>query len=222
MKPDNPIRLKVCGMRDARNMIEVAALHPDYMGFIFYRNSKRAVPLNFRIPNGFPSGIKRVGVFVDESTSAILNLVREFSLDFVQLHGEESPRQCEELRAAGPGVIKVFAIGAAFDFKTVEPFKSVVNYFLFDTKGAEYGGTGKVFDWRILQQYDQKVPFFLSGGLSPGNIHDVARLRGMNLHALDVNSGVEVRPGLKDVEKIKKLQSLTSPPAPLRGGEGRS
>jgi phosphoribosylanthranilate isomerase len=209
-------------MRDANNMIEVAALHPDYMGFIFYRNSKRAVPLNFQIPNDFPSGIKRVGVFVNESIPAILNLVKEFSLDFVQLHGEESPLRCEELGAAGVGVIKVFSIGAAFDFKTVEPFKNVVNYFLFDTKGAEYGGTGTVFDWQMLQQYNQEVPFFLSGGLSPGNIHDVARLRGMNLHALDVNSGVEVKPGLKDVEKIKKVQSLTSPPAPLRSGEGRS
>lgn len=214
MKPDNPIRLKVCGMRDAVNMIEVAALHPDYMGFIFYRDSKRAVPSNFQIPNDFPSGIKRVGVFVNESTPTILNLVKKFSLDFAQLHGEESPRRCEELRAAGVGVIKVFAIGAAFDFKTVEPFKNVVNYFLFDTKGAEYGGTGTVFDWRMLQQYDQEVPFFLSGGLSPENIHHVAQLRGMNLHAVDVNSGVEVRPGFKDVVKIKELQSFTSPPSP--------
>ena len=86
-----------------------------------------------------------------------------------------------------------------------------MDYFLFDTKGAGYGGTGTVFDWRMLKKYDQEVPFFLSGGLSPENIHDVAMLRGMNLHALDVNSGVEVKPGVKDVEKIKKLQSLTSP-----------
>jgi phosphoribosylanthranilate isomerase len=206
MKADNPIRLKVCGMRDTGNMIEVAALHPDYMGFIFYRNSKRAVPLNFQIPKDFPSSVKRVGVFVNESTYVILNLVKEFSLDFVQLHGEESGRQCEELHAADIGVIKVFGIGAAFDFKTLEPYKNVVNYFMFDTKGAEYGGTGTVFDWRMLQQYDQEVPFFLSGGISPGNIRDVAQLRGMNLHAVDVNSGVEVRPGFKDVEKIKKLR----------------
>jgi phosphoribosylanthranilate isomerase len=212
MNLDNPIRLKVCGMRDANNMIEVAALHPDYMGFIFYRNSKRAVPLNFQIPNDFPSYIKRVGVFVNESASIILNLVKEFSLDFVQLHGEESPRRCEELRGAGVGVIKVFAIDAVFDFKSTALFKNAVNYLLFDTKGAEYGGTGTVFDWRMLQQYDQEVPFFLSGGLSPGNIRDVSQLRGMNLHALDVNSGVEVKPGLKDVEKIKKVQSIVFSP----------
>ena len=109
MTSNNAIELKVCGMRDPENMIEVAALHPDYMGFIFYRNSKRAVPSNFQIPKDFPSGIKRVGVFVNESTSTILKLVKKFSLDFVQLHGEESPRRCEELRNAGVGVIKVFA-----------------------------------------------------------------------------------------------------------------
>jgi phosphoribosylanthranilate isomerase len=219
-------------MRDPENMIAVAALHPDYMGFIFYRNSKRVVPSNFQIPKDFPSGIKRVGVFVNESTSTILSLVGKFSLDFVQLHGEESPRQCEELRTAGVGVIKVFALSGDFDFKTLEPFKKVVNYFLFDTKGADYGGTGTLFDWRILKKYDQEVPFFLSGGLSPENIHDVAMLRGMNLLALDVNSGVEAKPGLKDIGKIKKLQALTSPPAcakasagkpaPLRDGEGSS
>jgi phosphoribosylanthranilate isomerase len=209
-------------MRDPENMIAVAALHPDYMGFIFYRNSKRVVPSNFQIPKDFPSGIRRVGVFVNESTTTILDLVRKFSLDFVQLHGEEPPGQCKELRTAGVGVIKVFALSGDFDFKTLEPFKKVVDYFLFDTKGADYGGTGTVFDWRILKKYDQEVPFFLSGGLSPENIHDVAMLRGMNLLALDVNSGVEVRPGLKDVEKIERLQALTSPPAPLRGGEGSS
>src|SRR5258706_1785933 len=193
-------------MRDPENMIEVAALHPDYMGFIFYRNSKRAVPPDFQIPIDFPSGIKRVGVFVNESTSTILNLVRKFSLDFVQLHGEEPARQCEVLHTEGVGVIKVFAIDGAFDFKTMEPFKTVANYFMFDTKGADYGGTGTVFNWRRLQQYDQQVPFFLSGGLSPGNIQEVGSLRGMNLHAIDMNSGVEVKPGFKDVEKIKRLQ----------------
>ena len=206
MKSDHPIQLKVCGMRDPENMIAVAALRPDYMGFIFYRNSKRAVPSDFQIPKDFPSGIKRVGVFVNESMPAMLSLVRKFSLDFIQLHGEESPLQCEELRTAGVGVIKAFALSPGFDFKTLEPFKKVVDYFLFDNKGVDYGGTGTAFDWGMLKEYDQEVPFFLSGGLSLENIHDVALLEGMNLHAVDVNSGVEVRPGLKDVGKIKKLR----------------
>ena len=219
MRSDHPIKLKVCGMRDPENMIAVAALRPDYMGFIFYRNSKRAVPVDFQIPKDFPSGIKRVGVFVNQSTSTILSLVGKFSLDYVQLHGEESPLQCEELRTAGVGVIKAFALSRGFDFKTLEPFKKAVDYFLFDNKGTDYGGTGTAFDWGMLKEYDQEVPFFLSGGLSLENIHDVALLEGMNLHAVDVNSGVEIRPGLKDVGKIKRLQGLTSPPAPLRDGE---
>jgi phosphoribosylanthranilate isomerase len=95
-----------------------------------------------------------------------------------------------------------------FDFKTLAPYKRVVDYFLFDTKGPEYGGTGKVFDWNLLKNYDQEVPFFLSGGLSPENIREVESLGHMNLHALDLNSGVESEPGIKDIEKIKRVKEV--------------
>src|SRR5260221_14384693 len=142
-------------MRDPENMIAVAALRPDYMGFFLPAKQKGSVPADFKIPKDFPSGIKRVGVFVNESTSTMLRLVGKFSLDYVQLHGEESPLQCEELRTAGVGVIKVFALSGGFDFKALEPFKKAVDYFLFDNKGTDYGGTGMAFDWERLNEYDK-------------------------------------------------------------------
>jgi phosphoribosylanthranilate isomerase len=94
-----------------------------------------------------------------------------------------------------------------FDFHLTIPYKKFVNYFLFDTKGKYYGGNAQVFNWNILEAYDQEIPFFLSGGLNPDNIKDVAPLKDMNLHAVDVNSGVEKAPAKKDVDKIKDLQS---------------
>jgi phosphoribosylanthranilate isomerase len=200
------IKLKVCGMRDPDNIRQVAALHPDYMGFIFYPDSKRVVSETFHIPDDFPSGIKKVGVFVNESNRIILGIAKKYSLDFIQLHGDESAEQCDQLRKTGIGVMKVFSVASDFDFRRTLPYKKMVDYFLFDTKGIGYGGTGATFDWSILERYDQEIPFFLSGGITTENIRDVRRLRSMNVHAVDVNSGVEVRPGIKDTKKVKKLK----------------
>jgi phosphoribosylanthranilate isomerase len=199
------MKLKVCGMRDPDNIRQVAALHPDYMGFIFYRDSKRVVNETFQIPADFPPEIKRVGIFVNEPTPAMLATAKRYSLDLIQLHGEEPAGQCDELRETGVGVIKVFRLSNDFDFGRIAPYRKVVDYFLFDTKGSGYGGTGTPFDWTILEMYDQEIPFFLSGGLSPENIRDARNLKHMNIHAVDVNSGVEVRPGLKDIKKLENL-----------------
>ena len=207
-KDDNMIQLKVCGMYEVENIRQVAALLPDYMGFIFYRMSRRFVGDAFRIPEGFPASIKRVGVFVNETTHEIMRLTNKHALSYVQLHGNESVDQCRELRAQGLVVIKVFAVSNDFDFEEVKPYRNNVDYFLFDTKGKDFGGNGVVFDWKILEKYDQGIPFFLSGGISPDNVVGVQSLAGMNLHALDVNSGVESGVGIKDVEKIREFQDL--------------
>ena len=202
------VHLKICGMRDAENILQVAELTPNYMGFIFYSKSNRFVGTEFRIPVQLSRGIKRVGVFVNETTDKILTLAKTHSLDFIQLHGSEPVSQCAELKQNNLGVIKVFSVDAQFDFLEIVPYKKVVNYFLFDTKSDRYGGTGKTFDWNLLNQYDQEIPFFLSGGLSVENSQGIKILHGMNLHALDVNSGVEISPGQKDIEKIKGLKSI--------------
>lgn len=204
------VHIKICGMRDPENILQVAELRPDYMGFIFYPKSKRFVGDDFKIPDQFAKNIKRVGVFVNEATDTIRELVARHKLDFVQLHGNESVEQCEELKANKVGVIKVFSMDQQFDFAKLNPYKKVVDFFLFDTKSEGFGGSGKTFDWTLLNNYDQEVPFFLSGGLSSKNIQDIKLLKGMNLHALDINSGVEITPGVKDIEKIKLLKSQIS------------
>src|SRR5688572_14513227 len=200
------VKLKICGMRDAVIIQRVGELRPDYMGFIFYPKSPRFVGDYFELPSAFPADILRVGVFVNESVEVILNKVQNRLLDFVQLHGDESVEMCDTLRQQGARVIKVFSVDEHFDFKITEAYQPVADYFLFDTKGKYYGGNAKKFDWQILGRYNQKVPFFLSGGISADDIADVGKLKQMNLHALDINSGVEVKPGTKDLDKIKQLQ----------------
>jgi phosphoribosylanthranilate isomerase len=204
---NNP-RLKICGMRDAENIMQVAKLQPVYMGFIFYPKSPRYVGEDFQIPANFPATIRKVGVFVNETTDQILKQVHRLGLAYVQLHGDEPVEQVRSLHEKGVKVIKVFSVGDDFDFAVTRPYREVVDYFLFDTKGKYYGGNAQVFDWTMLKQYDQEVPFFLSGGIGPDNVENMTTLSGMNLHALDVNSGVESKPGLKDLDKIEKLNRV--------------
>jgi len=199
------IKLKVCGMRDPDNILQVAELHPDYMGFIFYEKSKRFVGSDFKIPVQLDKSIKRVGVFVNESTGKILELAEVHNLDFIQLHGNESINQCVELKKIGLGVIKVFSINEHFIVTEVTPYRNGVDYFLFDTQSDNYGGSGKAFDWNLLKGYDLDIPFVLSGGLSASNIQSAKDIESVNLHAFDLNSGVEISAGVKGVEKLKEL-----------------
>lgn len=200
------IKLKICGMRSPENIMDVAALQPDYMGFIFYDQSPRFVGDDFNVPVELPSTIKRVGVFVQQSTTAITALVAKHKLDYVQLHGNESVEQCEAIQSKSIHIIKVFSVDADFDFNSVKAFIGCADYFLFDTKGKHYGGNAVAFDWSLLQKYNQEKPFFLSGGVSVENVAELKKLKGMDIHALDVNSGVETAPAIKDVLKIAELK----------------
>lgn len=193
-------------MRDQENILSVAKLLPDYMGFIFYPKSKRFVGNEFIIPKTLPKSIKRVGVFVNETSKEIIRLSQKHKLDFIQLHGSETVQQCYELKENGLGLIKVFSVDKYFNFAAVKPYEKIANYFLFDTKSGNYGGTGKAFDWSILKQYDQQIPFFLSGGLSVSNIQHTKDLLKMNLHAFDVNSSVELEPGIKEIPSLKEIK----------------
>lgn len=198
------VKLKICGMRESENIRQVAALHPDYMGFIFYEKSPRFVGENFTLPE-FDKSVKRVGVFVNESADVVLKQVTKHSLDFVQLHGDESVEYCELIKSKGIKVIKVFRMNDAFDFNETKRFELLTDYFLFDTKGKNYGGNALAFDWNLLKKYNQKIPFFLSGGLTLNNLDEIEKLQDFNLHALDVNSGVELSPGMKDINKVKEI-----------------
>ena len=202
MAEGRSIALKVCGNRD--NIVEVASLNPDYMGFIFYEPSPRHVGVDFKMPV-LPKSIKKVGVFVNEEVEVIKKLVAKFKLDFVQLHGHESVEDCRVLKELGVGVIKVFSIHTTFDFDTTAPYEGVVDYFLFDTKGKFYGGNAIPFDWNLLVNFHQRVPFFLGGGLTQENISGIRNLSTMNLHAIDVNSGVEDSAGKKNIGRIEAV-----------------
>lgn len=196
------IRLKVCGMRDPDNIVVVGERHPDYMGFIFYEKSPRYVGEEFLIPDGLPRTVQRVGVFVNESTEVMLEKARKYDLSALQLHGGEAPDQCVALRDAGYKVIKAFRVDSTFDFRKTGLYNDAADFFLFDTKGEYYGGNAVSFDWGLLKQYDQSLPFFLSGGLSPENAGSIVSLLDMNLYALDVNSGVESAPGMKSLARL--------------------
>ncbi len=208
MAEGNTIALKVCGNRD--NITEVASLNPDYMGFIFYEPSPRYVGVGFKMPSDLPKSIKKVGVFVNEEVEFIKKIVSDLKLNFVQLHGSEAVEDCQTIKKFGVGVIKVFSVDATFDFNTTVPYEEVVDYFLFDTKGKFYGGNAIPFDWNLLANYHQRVPFFLGGGLTLENISGIKNLSKMNLHAIDVNSGVEDEPGNKNIARVETVIKILS------------
>jgi phosphoribosylanthranilate isomerase len=192
-------------MRERDNIRAVAALKPDYMGFIFYEPSPRFVGKDFMLPDDFPKEIKRVGVFVNADTEEMLLQVKRLSLDYLQLHGNEPVEQLIELREAKVRLIKVFSVGDTFDFTKLNIYEPHVDYFLFDTKGKFHGGNAMAFDWDILAGYNLDKPFFLSGGLSPQNAGKTKMLEADHLHALDINSGVEDKPGVKNPALIREL-----------------
>lgn len=199
----NQIKLKVCGLRD--NISDVVAMQPDYVGFIFYNKSPRFVGEDFPMPAIEQPYIKKTGVFVNESLDFICQTLRKYHLDFAQLHGSESPQYCLELKNKGIKIIKAFQVHVTFDFDRLKDYEPVVDYFLFDTRTKQYGGSGKTFDWKILNKYSMNKKYFLSGGLSLDNIGDIAELDLSKIHALDVNSKFEISPGLKNIEMLKKL-----------------
>ena len=199
------VQLKVCGLRD--NIQEVADLSPDYLGFIFYEKSPRFVGLDFRMPE-LSAAAKIVGVFVNERPALIKTMADRHGIDFAQLHGQETPSNCEWLRQQGIGVIKAFAMEEGFNFDQLVPYESVVDYFLFDTKTPGYGGSGKSFSWKILEDYRLNKRYFLSGGLSLENIGELKGIDLSMVQALDVNSRFEIQPGLKDVTKLLNLKAV--------------
>ena len=201
------VRLKICGMREHRNIVEVGQRRPDYMGFILYKGSPRYVGEEFVVPDALPRSVRKVGVFVNASTDEMLDQALRHSLTAVQLHGNESPEQCLAIRDKGYQVIKAFPVDNAFDFGVTIAYESCVDFFMFDAKGIYHGGNARPFDWIALRQYNQSVPFFLSGGLSPENVAGIRSLLDMNLHALDVNSGIEDAPGLKSLARLAAFEN---------------
>ncbi len=211
------MKIKVCGLRRPQDIAAVAALQADFAGLIFYPGSPRyaaSETLNRWIEREAPLLDKTAltGVFVNAEIEDVLNAVHDYRLDFVQLHGEESPDYCRELdgfrslSSMRPArLIKAFRVDEHFDFKTVLAFASWCRYALFDTKGAQYGGTGTAFDWGLLQQYDGPLPFLLSGGIGEDDVGALKALKHPLLAGVDINSRFETAPGVKDLEKIERF-----------------
>lgn len=196
------MKIKVCGMRESINIQELLELELDYMGFIFFQKSKRNAEglLDEKLLESFPSTTKKVGVFVNSTKEFILEQHNKYNFQCLQLHGNESPEFCASFPELE--IIKAFGVDDDFDFQKLDPYKNVVDYFLFDTKTPLHGGSGLVFNWQKLKEYDQSKPFFLSGGLSAKNIKEVLQYQDMNIHAVDVNSKFEIEPGLKNIELL--------------------
>lgn len=203
------MKIKVCGLKDPANIIQVAGLEPDYMGFIFYKESKRyaAPTINEEVIAKIPKAITKVGVFVNETEETIINLVKKYGLDSVQLHGDESVELCDKIQKYAP-VIKVFGINSSFDFDSCKEYDGVTDLFLFDTSTESYGGSGKLFDHNLLKGYDLEASFLISGGL---DLKTAITLIKTPIHTkcigIDVNSRFEQPNGLKDVTLLKQLFS---------------
>ncbi|QXU44247.1 phosphoribosylanthranilate isomerase [Pedobacter sp. D749] len=195
-------------MRLAANIAAVAELQPDYLGFIFYDKSPRLISdVSAELIKYIPAEIKTVGVFVNEELEKVNDKVNTLKLKAVQLHGSESPEYCEALKSTFSTleVIKAFGIDEDFDFSDLEPYLDVVDYFLFDTKTKTHGGSGKTFNWSVLDQYTCNKPYFLSGGIDLEHSSAIKEINDERLYALDINSRFEIEPGLKDAEKIKEF-----------------
>ncbi len=202
------MKIKVCGLRDADNIKAVAALDPDYIGLICYERSPRFVEnIDTTGVYALSDAILKTGVFVNEAADKIQLLIDKHSLNAIQLHGNESA----DFAAAFKNkvvVLKAFGVDQNFDFKQLEDYVGKVDFFLFDTKTAAHGGSGVTFDWEILNRYNLNVPFFLSGGLSLENLHQLVNIRHPQFYGVDLNSRFETAPGLKDIEKLRKAFAI--------------
>lgn len=201
------MQFKVCGITDITQAQALEAMGVKYIGFIFYPASKRYVldKLNLtELANFKPVVAKKVGVFVNMELEELLQIVNNAGLDMVQLHGDETPEFCAAVREHVK-TIKVFRVGA--EVPAFVPFENVVDYFLFDTDSALYGGTGQHFNWELIKGSTIPKPYFLSGGIGPNDIQGVQVMEktkaGKTLEALDLNSQFELAPGVKNLEKIK-------------------
>ena len=200
------MKVKVCGITDPENARLIAESSPDYMGFNFYSSSPRYVgdkpdPSLFSLP----AEIGRIGVFVDEDPVKVIELAATYELDYVQLHGTETAGYCEGLKLSGLKILKAFGLCEYTDFEMYTSYMEVCDYFLFDRRTAKWGGSGEKFDWSILEKYKLDKPFFLGGGISPGDASSIKEINNDRHVATDINSRFETSPGIKDPVAVNKF-----------------
>lgn len=206
------LKIKICGLKHAENILEISKYPINYCGFIFYQPSKRYFlqqhsleGLQILVEELNIQKIVSVAVFVDETIEEMNRICQSAHISHIQLHGDETPQTCASLRDKGYTIIKAFGIDTSFNFETISPYKNDCDYFLFDTKTPQHGGSGQTFDWKILKGYPIEKPFFLSGGIGLDEIPSVLKINHPQLYALDFNSKLEIEPGLKNIELVKNM-----------------
>lgn len=198
------MRVKVCGMTEIENLQAIAMAKPDYFGFIFYEKSPRAINIK-TLPNF--KNIQKIGVFVNATHDFILQNQKQYKLNGVQLHGEENVSYLKALKEKSPQNLKIFkaiSVGNASDFKAISRYENLVDMIVLDTKTKLRGGSGQQFDWNLLNYYDAEIPFLLSGGINENDAQKVLELKTIHpkMIGVDINSKFEIKPGIKDVDKV--------------------
>ena len=191
--------VKVCGLKEMNNINQLNEIDIDLMGFIFYSKSSRFIDLEI---NTSHITKKKVGVFVNESLKNIKKKIKNYNLNYVQLHGDETPKFSEKLMNYCK-VIKAFRISENFDFDSTNQYTDCCDLFLFDTFSKNFGGSGKKFDWKRLKDFNKKK-FLLSGGIDINSVDEINNIKNENdyLLGIDINSRFEISPGLKDIKKV--------------------
>ena len=198
--------VKICGLKHPENLREVVKCQPNLIGLIFYSGSERNVEPNLELIEALAQlKTKKVGVFVNETKENILKKAADYNLDYVQLHGSESPAFCKDLKK-DIRVIKAFRIRNVEDLSMAEEYENC-DFLLFDAKGPKPGGNGIQFDWTLLRSYNGRIPFLLSGGVHLSDIANIKKIDHPKLAGVDVNSGFELAPGIKNIELIEELMN---------------
>jgi len=205
------MKVKVCGITTVNQLKELEMMDVDFAGLIFHKPSPRYVLNEIKSPYSIKNeniNIKKVGVFVNESINTVIDTAKEWELDMVQLHGDESPAFCKEIKSLFK-TTKAFRVGASIGFSEIDSYKIVVDHFLFDTLGERYGGTGIQFEWDLLSAIEINHSFFLSGGIGSDDVDKINEFckRTTSLYALDLNSKFEIAPGIKDMERLSMFIS---------------
>lgn len=194
--------VKICGIKLPQNIFSIEKLIPYFVGFIFYTYSHRFIGLILPIE----TQVKKVGVFVNNSIENILKIKKKYAIDFVQLHGDESIKFCEELYKNNMSIIKVFRVNEPLVFFK----KKYINYslfffYLFDTYCINYGGSGKKFSWYKIIEYPFNIPFFLSGGIETKDVNKIKIIFNMKYFGIDLNSKFEIESINKNRDELRRF-----------------
>lgn len=201
-------KIKICGITNLADARFVAGARVDYLGFIFYDKSHRYIePGQAGAMINWIEGPKKVGVFVNQPLDDVNLIARQTGVDFVQLHGSEAPEYCSLVEKP---IIKALHVKESTTAKKLQKeikrYRPLADYMLLDTShDAQWGGTGESFDWEMLEEVNSDLPFFLSGGLDVNNIDKACRT--VRPYGVDVASGLESEPGVKDFDKIEQFMS---------------